>query len=661
MPHWNGRDLSHPKARAMPPHRPSRRAPHHAQTLLSPFLAAMLLALGCASTRDPRSAYLQLIRPDQKPSLVGARAATDSLYGDPRESQRGDGIAESRRDSLQELVQRFAPTLVLPKGDHIQAGGRRFQLLPCDPMLLADTLRIDQIDAAPYLLRKSQNVPLRSVSPDSLMRLTEEALGYLSDPDHLEIWYFDVPGETPREWWKEYARLRTGPDSSLWAKPTVWAHPFMDGAGRVILQYWFCYPFNDYTSNHEGDWEHLNVVLNDRHDSILGIDYYFHGRSVRLPQGDYLPEIEDGTHPVIYVGGRAYMVFDYPNRLFSGDKNSGSHGNYPYPGEWEAAAALGHTESVSGLDDDTTRVVGHDEFRVVLVPEPSRVEYQSHPELLRDWAPLLLPVRWGFPSGPSMASSFKLTDVGNRAPFGPAYNAGWNRTAPGLAYPGYRLRKIPTARSYAEDLLQPWYYLYIFRHPRFVNETRGALDRKELERLGFAPRSGWNERGVGSALLGMSVGFPQGDFGDLYRNSVGFLLWRNFWLKARFGAIELEGGYQKFDTVQEDAGSIFSYPFTASIVLRGPEGTLRPYVTVGGGASGWESRLRIPNSEAKVITSGWGWAGTASVGVEYYLRPKVAFDLALRFIDNAGPGSQAGLDDDRLRFLGLWAGHYIRF
>ena len=90
--------------------------------------------------------------------------------------------------------------------------------------------------------------------------------------------------------------------------------------------------------------------------------------------------------------------------------------------------------------------------------------------------------------------------------------------------------------------------------------------------------------------------------------------------------------------MQEDAGSIFSYPFTASVVLRGPEGTLRPYVTVGGGLGGWESRLRIPNTEAKIITSGWGWAGTGSVGVEYYLRSKVAFDLALRFIDSAGPG-----------------------
>src|SRR5689334_3584041 len=76
------------------PYRPSRRTLRCTRTLLRFVPALSLLALGCGSTRDPRSAYLQLIRPDQKPSLVGARAASDSLYGDPRASLRGDGIAE---------------------------------------------------------------------------------------------------------------------------------------------------------------------------------------------------------------------------------------------------------------------------------------------------------------------------------------------------------------------------------------------------------------------------------------------------------------------------------------------------------------------------------------------------------------------------------------
>jgi hypothetical protein len=257
----------------------------------------------------------------------------------------------------------------------------------------------------------------------------------------------------------------------------VWVHPFLDATRRVVLQYWYFYPFNDYMSDHEGDWEHVNVVLNEDRASIREIDYYFHGRSVRLPQGRYLPEIQDGTHPVVYVGGRAYMVSDYPMRLINGDHNSGSHGNYPYPGEWEAAAALGHTESVAGRGGDAGRTVTHDEFRTVVVPEASRIDYRAHPEVLRDWAPLLLPVRWGFPSGPSLASVIKLTDVGNRAPFGPAFNAGWNRTAPGLAYPNYRVRRI----------------LYLSpsaireRHPRLARASGAATPRAcAPKRLGRA-------------------------------------------------------------------------------------------------------------------------------------------------------------------------------
>ena len=97
------------------------------------------------------------------------------------------------------------------------------------------------------------------------------------------------------------------------------------------------------------------------------------------------------------------------------------------------------------------------------------------------------------------------------------------------------------------------------------------------------------------------------------------------------------------------------------MVVRGPEGLLRPYLSLGVGPSGWESRQRIPGTKSKIVTSGWGGAATASLGVEYYLRPKVAFDLGLRYMDLAGPGSGAGFDGNRLRSISLWAGHYVRF
>jgi hypothetical protein len=390
------------------------------------------------------------------------------------------------------------------------------------------------------------------------------------------------------------------------------------------------------------------------------VHYYFHRRSISLPQGEYRPEIVNGTHPVVYVGGRMYNVFDFPIRLLRGENNEGSHGMYPFPGEWESAAGLGHPESVHKADEDSTRVLPYDRFRVVLTPEPSRIDYRRHPEVLREWISFLLPVRWGFPSAPSLGSSI-AADVGNRAPFGPSSNSAWNRTAPGMDYSAYRVKKVPFVRSLIEDLLQPWYYLYIFRTPRYVDDLRGQQDRRELQRLGLVPQGGWGERAFGSPNLGVHVGWPRGNFSDVFNSSTGFFLWRNLWAKLRFGAIEFLGGYQRFSRTEAPGGAMFVYPFTTSVVVRAPDALVRPYGSLGGGAYGWESRIRTSEGGPQLVESGWDLGWTASAGVEYYLRTGIALDAGLRYHATKGPGVAAGIDDERLTWLALWIGHIVRF
>ena len=56
----------------------------------------------------------------------------------------------------------------------------------------------------------------------------------------------------------------------------------------------------------------------------------------------------------------------------------------------------------------------------------------------------------------------------------------------------------------------------------------------------------------------------------------------------------------------------------------------------------------------------YGIDSSAGVGVEYYLRQRVAFDVAVRYHDAPGPG-EAGPGDERLHFVTLWVGHYVRF
>ncbi len=622
---------------------------------------APCLAAGTLAARKGRGHYLDVIRPDRRPPLVGEREDADSLFGAMGASARADGIADSRRDSLEALVRRFAPTLVLAKGDHVRVNGRTFQLVPVHPLLLADTLRIDRIGAAPYTMLSSVDFAFRTASVESLARLVDRSSDYLSDPENLEAAYFDFPGESPREWWRSYAELRTGRDSLAWSEPVVFAHPFLDGAGGLFIQYWYFYPFNDYIGNHEGDWEHVGVGVSPDHRSVAAVHYYFHGRSVILPQKRYLPELTDGTHPVVYAGGRGYVALDYPLRLLRHERNSGSHGCYPYPGEWEGAAGLGTTESVSAVDADSLRFIAHDRFRVVLTPEPGRIDFRRNPEVLRDWAWFLLPVRWGFPSAPSLGSELRFTDSGNQAPFGPVYNAGWNRTAPGLTYERYAMRRLSPVRSILEDLVQPWYYLYAFRTPRFVPDSRDGRSRQDLERLGLLPRSGSAERGLGTTAFGLSLASPRDELGSSLGNSTGFLLWRSLWVKARFGMFEFTGGYQKFPAVTSGGGHLFVYPFALNLVARAPGATVRPYATFGGGAYGWEARFPTSLPDTQGVTSGWELGGTAGLGVEYYLRPRLALDLSVRYHECSSPGPRAHLGGSRLRFYTLQVGHYVRF
>lgn len=117
-----------------------------------------------------------------------------------------------------------------------------------------------------------------------------------------------------------------------------------------------------------------------------------------------------------------------------------------------------------------------------------------------------------------------------------------------------------------------------------------------------------------------------------------------------------------FDTavIAGQGGSLFIYPLTASIVVRAPDALFRPYASVGGGAYGWDARTVTAPGVREIIT-GWHPGWTAAAGLEYYLRPRVAFDVSLRYHATQGPGAQIGLPDKRLRFFGVWIGHYVRF
>jgi hypothetical protein len=188
--------------------------------------------------------------------------------------------------------------------------------------------------------------------------------------------------------------LDPGCDYELWARrltkgtsPTVYAHVATDPGypGKLGLQYWFFYPFNDFNNTHEGDWEMIQLVF-DASDARAALQqrpssvgYSSHEGAERAAWDDDKLEIVDGTHPVVYPA-------------------AGSHAN-----KFGAALYLG-SSAEAGVGCDDTRGP-HDELNPVVKTIP------SDPAAAKDAFPwITFEGRWGElekaffngPTGPNM-------------------------------------------------------------------------------------------------------------------------------------------------------------------------------------------------------------------------------------------------------------------
>jgi glycerophosphoryl diester phosphodiesterase family protein len=139
---------------------------------------------------------------------------------------------------------------------------------------------------------------------------------------------------------------------------TIYAHLVSDPAhpGKLALQYWFFYVFNDFNDKHEGDWEMIQLDFDAATASqALGmkpalVGFSQHEGAESAHWGDSKLKIVDGTHPVVYPA-------------------LGSHANY-----FTAGLHLGRSAAQGVGCDDTTGPSRDVRPRVLLIPT-RRAEY----------------------------------------------------------------------------------------------------------------------------------------------------------------------------------------------------------------------------------------------------------------------------------------------
>lgn len=397
----------------------------------------LLLHTVPATAQIPQDQYLRYLQL-QYPTLIRQTEASDRfhLYGDRdgagyRDQSPRDGIDDTRGAWLMQVLTRFAPIMVL-NSTQFPIDFRTFYGRDSFPL---STDRWD-ISRHSYALSDSASLdmarlagnpcPSPPVDTNDDCRLLDVLRSFGPDRQPLDgevavpaernvfpVLHFDMPGFDEKTWDAEYGsqyRPRYASAARTFAHPFIAALPAKDGAPpgfEFVIQYWFFYPVNDGPNNHEGDWEHINVVVSrlselarpldaagverllsasapiDGPDPLVikRIEYYFHHYLTSLdfsspnaysPRADWRREAEAqarqrdvgtavlerirrrawrdeaetqiNTRPIVWIGGDGIGV---QNVLETpGLKDRDGHASYPFRGYYKRIGAASVSERV---------------------------------------------------------------------------------------------------------------------------------------------------------------------------------------------------------------------------------------------------------------------------------------------------------------------------
>ncbi len=210
----------------------------------------------------------------------------------PLAANAQDDSEDVSLEAERELAQRYAPVMMLVKQDEACGPGEPYQ--PSDVDALFD----------------STSVALRGPWTErDLITVGPAAQDLGAGLDGYEI---DLPPD-PLDPGCDYEKLAR----TLWpgdSPATIYSHVAtqIGHEGRIALQYFFYYPFNDYNNKHESDWEKIQLefpvadaaaALESEPDLVVYAQHY--GSERAEWDADKLEKVDD-THPVVYVSAGSH-------------------------------------------------------------------------------------------------------------------------------------------------------------------------------------------------------------------------------------------------------------------------------------------------------------------------------------------------------------------
>ena len=216
------------------------------------------------------------------------------------------GAASAGLGDEKALAKQYAPVVRLVTQEQDCGPGEPYRPIDVDVLFGADTVSL----RGPW-----NRTDLIAIGPTAT-QLGTKLYGY-----HL-----DFPGDAlnPGCSYEQWERAITAG-----SKPTVYAHVATEAArpGKLALQYWLFYVFNDWNNPHEGDWEMIQLDFDAAtaaealHRRPVEVGYSQHEGAERASWGDSKLELVDGTHPVVHVAAGSHANF-FGQALYLGSSAS---------------------------------------------------------------------------------------------------------------------------------------------------------------------------------------------------------------------------------------------------------------------------------------------------------------------------------------------------
>lgn len=205
-------------------------------------------------------------------------------------------VAFAVPDPLRTLADRYAPIVRLSEQEEPCASGEAFE--PID---------VNAIFANDEVVLRGPNLFKVAPRASDLARAREgDALDFPGNPLRSSACSY--------EQWQR--RITAG------RKPTVYAHVAVED-GKLALQYWFFYVYNDFNNKHEGDWEAIQLDFDAATPAAAlrthpyEVGYSQHDGAERAEWGSRKLEIEGATHVVVYPAEGSHANY-FSGALFLG-------------------------------------------------------------------------------------------------------------------------------------------------------------------------------------------------------------------------------------------------------------------------------------------------------------------------------------------------------